>query len=1168
MDHAPQGSRAPYLSPCELLSLPRFEPNLSIHPNYMNRKKSPKIRRMSVQPLISSCLIAALSPALFFATQSEVRAQQSATGTVTGRVYNVQDGKYLPRARVSVQGTQIETFTDDYGQFVLNNVPAGDVTINADFTGQATSSTTINVPAGQTVSRELQFNAGTGKVNADGAIVLDPFEVQAQRYQSSREIAINEERFSPSIKNVVSVDQFGDIPNGNVGEFVKFLPGVLVSYGALAGANQGYADSDATAVSIRGFGPEDTAILIDGMPVSSANPGGLTRTVVLDMLAVNNASRVELIKVATPDMPSNSIGGQINLITKSAFEFAKPEITYKVFATLNSLNTDLGKTVGPTNKSTYKTIPGFEFSAIYPLSSKLGISVTGFWADEFNQTYRSQSTYAFTGNLRNAAGELVSVTNPYLNRYQVTDTPRITERRSANVKLDWKPTPSQFFTTNFQYSTYDSIEAQRRLDLQVASPTDWGPTFTRGALNNTSSRNNMTVTTRDKVGNTKSGQFQYKLQKSGWDIQAGASISVSRGSYEDMGNGHFSEVALQLQPGSVAFLNVKDGRTSDVLNYARTTNERLDYSNLANWRFDGTQAKSGETESKNTIGLYKLDIRRELDFIPWLGSNTMAVKVGARRDEEKQEKWGVGTGYREILRPGASYNVVDILDTHYVGQSPGFGLPGQQWASTYKLWEIEQEKDIFYAPDDGGDAVQNWNSYVNQQKSITETTDAAYAMLEGRFFKNRLTFVGGARQERKTREGYGPFTDSKWNFLKLPNGRLYTDAANPTGVRIDQAASPVFAQTAAGTALRQALTSAGVTFPTTPYSADTSTSLASRKLQLIPNRYVNQRLTGDPSFSLSAAFDLTKKIVLKAAYSRSFGLPKLEETNQGILSGNNTFTINENSPVPADGTRGTIGVANPGLMPKVSDNWDFQIAYYTESGGKLTASYYYKVVSNDIITNSTFSGSPAFNEILPAIGLDPEDYVDWRLTTSTNSSAEQKTDGYEFEVSQDFRFLGGWGKHFQAFASFTYKTLGDPPVPVPYTITAPNGQVITVNPTQGTISMTANKFAGAGIQFNTRRFTVQLRGTYRNRNERGGDRVTLPNGNFLRRFEPEETRIDISANYRLSEKYSLFVSARDAFNGSRKQVNQDDLGLWPAYAEPFDYKEFGTSVYFGVNGRF
>jgi len=55
-------------------------------------------------------------------------------------------------------------------------------------------------------------------------IKLDAFKVAAGIEMEASALAINEQRFSPSIKNVVSTDAFGDITEGNLGDFVKFLP--------------------------------------------------------------------------------------------------------------------------------------------------------------------------------------------------------------------------------------------------------------------------------------------------------------------------------------------------------------------------------------------------------------------------------------------------------------------------------------------------------------------------------------------------------------------------------------------------------------------------------------------------------------------------------------------------------------------------------------------------------------------------------------------------------------------------------------------------------------------------------------------------------------------------------------------------------------------------------
>ncbi|MDQ5980248.1 MAG: hypothetical protein QG602_3224, partial [Verrucomicrobiota bacterium] len=249
-------------------------------------------------------------------------AQSSATGIIRGKVQNATNGAFLENATVEIEGTNRISVTNGYGEFEFRGVPAGEVTLKAGYIGQPTQSATVTVADGGEATQDFTFRGAAGK---DGVVQLDPYTVNVERYTNARAVAIAAERNAVNIKNVVSIEEFGEIPSGNVGEFVKFLPGIQIDYGASNGNNQGFSENRANGVSVRGFGPEDTTILIDGLPVSSTLPGNLTRQVGLDQMSINNASRVELIKVATPDMPANSIGGQVNLVTRSSFESPKPK---------------------------------------------------------------------------------------------------------------------------------------------------------------------------------------------------------------------------------------------------------------------------------------------------------------------------------------------------------------------------------------------------------------------------------------------------------------------------------------------------------------------------------------------------------------------------------------------------------------------------------------------------------------------------------------------------------------------------------------------------------------------------------------------------------------------------------------------------------------------------
>lgn len=59
----------------------------------------------------------ALTALLFFV--GSMRGQTLAPGAIEGRVINSRTGEYLVRARVSVENTNLETFTNTGGQYRL-----------------------------------------------------------------------------------------------------------------------------------------------------------------------------------------------------------------------------------------------------------------------------------------------------------------------------------------------------------------------------------------------------------------------------------------------------------------------------------------------------------------------------------------------------------------------------------------------------------------------------------------------------------------------------------------------------------------------------------------------------------------------------------------------------------------------------------------------------------------------------------------------------------------------------------------------------------------------------------------------------------------------------------------------------------------------------------------
>src|SRR5690606_3461534 len=88
---------------------------------------------------------------------------------VTGTV-SAEDGRPLSGASVNVQGTDIGSLTDSEGRFTLNNVQAGQQTVQARLIGYSPTSTVVTVAAGQTATANLTM--ATMAVELEGIVAV------------------------------------------------------------------------------------------------------------------------------------------------------------------------------------------------------------------------------------------------------------------------------------------------------------------------------------------------------------------------------------------------------------------------------------------------------------------------------------------------------------------------------------------------------------------------------------------------------------------------------------------------------------------------------------------------------------------------------------------------------------------------------------------------------------------------------------------------------------------------------------------------------------------------------------------------------------------------------------------------------------------------------------
>lgn len=144
----------------------------------------------------------------------------------------------------------------------------------------------------------------------DELIELEPFVVYALSDERNR--SAEAKRDADSIGDFLSTDRLGQYVDNDIGSVVERLPGVYTS-----GAGQ----SGGSGISIRGFGGGFNSLQLDGDRLPS-NQGG-TRGVSIDNIPAELIGSISIYKAPTPERDADSIGGVVDVGTKSGLDLSR-----------------------------------------------------------------------------------------------------------------------------------------------------------------------------------------------------------------------------------------------------------------------------------------------------------------------------------------------------------------------------------------------------------------------------------------------------------------------------------------------------------------------------------------------------------------------------------------------------------------------------------------------------------------------------------------------------------------------------------------------------------------------------------------------------------------------------------------------------------------------------
>ena len=662
----------------------------------------------------------------------EAFSQEAMTGTVTGRVYDAAGERYLYNAKVKVEGTLIEALTDESGAFRLRNVPAGNAQILAQYPGLLEKAASVSITAGGTASLEINLS-GSAQDAAGKVVELEKFSVVEQREMSARNMAINEQRNATNIKNVVAFDEYGYTSDGNLGEFLKHIPGVSVDYSA----------SIPVGVSVRGMPGSTTSIMSDGMLLAGGETTSATRASSLSMVGTDNISRIEVTKVPTPDQPASGIGGSINIISNSALNRRKSLLTFNIYSTFRGdypwelRGRDIGMPIpllGGTQTAGH-ILPSFNFTYLRPVNDKLAISFSG---SQILRYIQNDTTIAAWN-----ASTLLQTTS----RYRVV--PQVATIRSGQLKVDYKLSANSLISASYQ--ARERAGSQAVADVFVSSygtGVTGGPSFTQGTGGGTLQQTNGFIQ-RDNSNQTASLKYEFR----GRDFKFDAGYSFSSTLVQNYDNDGYSGTTVANLTG----LAIRgDGIAPDPDKLASNVPARLTVTSAGapvDWGDGNLYSLASVTNTdlnfRNTRQGLSTNLQRDFGT-----SGLTLLKFGVSLTEERQRaEWNTkGYNFRSgataAVRQASSYNIVDRGLFSYLPEIAGAAVRRISPTLVYPL--IQTRPEYFT------EQPANAQNKINNTFRVKENVSAVYIRADFRLLETRLNIVTGARYEHTSDKTKGP----------------------------------------------------------------------------------------------------------------------------------------------------------------------------------------------------------------------------------------------------------------------------------------------------------------------------------------------------------------------------------------------------------------------------
>jgi iron complex outermembrane receptor protein len=630
-------------------------------------------------------------------------------GVITGSVNNVGTRNSLESAKVEIPALGLVALTDITGRYVLSGVPAGTHEIVASYLGLDAARSSVVVVTGQRVVRDFDLTSGIYK--------LSEFKVTGIREGNAA--AITAQRNADNVKNVVSMDSFGNLPNMSAGELAVRLPGVA-----------GVVDDEGnvSGLIVRGMGQNLNRVTVDGGLI--ANVSGMSRAFQTHSLTGAMFEQLEVIKGHTPDKGADSLGGTINLKTRSPLSMnEKRRVTYSAAARWAPPFTKQHPLREAHRAHPLVNVAYQEVFDVLGGERNLGVALNAFYSENV-------AGYFFT--LR----DFENTTNQpaYLWDYNTFDAYNNRKQTAMNLKMEYRYSPTTKFTFNTIYN--DAAEPFWRQYRVRAFTNQIAPNATTsGVVPGYTDRITTVRPVATSVIDVSSNMFTVFNRTRQFDFGGEHTFDKLEIDY----NATYSQTHLNLDSGEGgAFTNRISGigwildRTQSDLYPRFTQTAGPDITNAANYRPFGTlstRRNDRDIQIRNVRAHARYRLPTSFSLFAKTGFDWREQMV---REVSRTRRWNY---------VGTTALPADPSILTWAGQKTGLKIP--QWEAAAFIKDERPVTPSLWSEDQYFSASTNFTG----TRAVTETVTAGYGMLQGTI--GRTGLLTGVRFEKTDTESWG-----------------------------------------------------------------------------------------------------------------------------------------------------------------------------------------------------------------------------------------------------------------------------------------------------------------------------------------------------------------------------------------------------------------------------